>query len=550
MLRGLMQDDYPLTLQHVLQRMRWVHPDAEVVTLRPGGAARTPYGELCERVDRLGRALRSLGVREGDRVGTLLRNTQEHLELYLAVPCVGAVLHTINVRLGERQLEYVMRHAEDTVVFVEDDLVPLVEKLAADLPGARRWVVVGGGHSGTLEPAARYQELIAAAEGPYPYPRIDERQAAGLCYTSGTTGDPKGVLYSHRSSLLHALGQCGADSLGVSSDDRVMPVVPMFHACAWGLPYSAALAGADLVMPGQFVRSDAIAGLIEQERVTVAAAVPNVWWDLLAHADETHPDLSSIRLLACGGSAVPLTLMRAFEERHSVRVIQVWGLTEASPLTSVARPPAAVDAREHWRLRDRAGRLLPLVEARIVDDMGRELPWDGESVGEIELCGPWIAAAYYKTDAGDRFDGRWLRTGDIGSIDERGFVRITDRAKDVIRSGGEWISSLGLEAAMAAHPGVAEVAVIAKPDERLTERPLACVVPAEGHEPTAAELHGYLSGRMPSWWLPDAYVFLDVVPKTGTGKFDKKLLRRRLAAGALGPLQRGARAGDQAGTSS
>jgi len=533
-LHGLMQDDHQLTLQHLLQRARFVYSDSQVVTLTGRGSARAEFGEVVERVDRLSAALAALGVRPGDRVATLAWNTQQHLELYLSVPCTGAVLHTLNLRLAAEQLAYIINHAEDQVVFVEDNLIGLLEPVLGQLTTVRQWVVIGDGDPGMLYPVIRYDDLLASSSPPgYEYPVLDERQAAALCYTSGTTGNPKGVLYSHRSSLLHALGALGADSLGLSRSDRAMPVVPMFHANAWGIPYAAVLTGAGLVLPGRFTSAESLAHLIEVERVTLAGAVPTVWWDLLRYADAAGPDLSSLRMLVCGGAAVPLALMQAFEERHGTTVIQAWGLTETSPVVSLAVPPP--DAGEdHWRFRDRAGRVLPLVEARLVDEAGGELPWDGAAVGEIELSGPWIAAAYYGHEEPDRkFHGRWFRTGDIGSIDQRGFVRITDRSKDVIKSGGEWISSLELESALAAHPAVAEAAVIARPDERWTERPLACVVLADGADVTGEQLRGHLAARVPKWWLPDQFAFVAEVPKTSTGKFDKKLLRERLRAGDL-----------------
>ena len=534
MLRGLMQDDYQLTLQHLLQRARFVYSDSQIVTRTDAGLARAEFGELAERVDRLSAALGALGVRQGDRVATLAWNTQQHLELYLAVPCTGAVLHTLNLRLSPEQLGYIVGHAQDRIVFVEDSLVGLLEPILDQLTTVRQWVVIGDGDTGRLDPVIRYDELLASADRGYQYPALSERQAAVLCYTSGTTGNPKGVLYSHRSSLLHALGALSADSLGLSCSDRAMPVVPMFHANAWGIPYAAVLTGADLIMPGRFVAAEPLAHLIEAERVTLAGAVPTVWRDLLRYADIAGPDLSSLRMLVCGGAAVPPALMQAFEQRHGVRVIQAWGLTETSPIASLAIPPAAATGEAHWRYRDRAGRIVPLVEARLIDDAGGELPWDGQAVGEIELSGPWIASAYYKHAEPDaKFHGRWFRTGDIGSIDEHGFVRITDRSKDVIKSGGEWISSLDLESALAAHPAVAEAAVIAQPDERWTERPLACVVLANGAAVTVDELRAHLTARVPRWWLPDAFTFITEVPKTSTGKFDKKLLRERLRAGDL-----------------
>ena len=534
MLPGLMQDDYPLTLQHLLRRARFVYGDSEVCTLTDAGVARAELGEVVERVDRLSAALAAMGVREGDRIGSLAWNTQEHLELYLAVPCSGAVLHTLNLRLSEDQLAYIINHGEDQVVFVEDNLVGLLEPILDQLTTVRQWVVIGGGDAGRLDPVVRYDELLATAPGGYEYPAVDERQAAALCYTSGTTGNPKGVLYSHRSSLLHALGALGADSIGLSSSDRAMPVVPMFHASAWGIPYGAVLTGADLVMPGRFINAEALTGLIETERVTLSGAVPTVWWDLLRYADAQRPDLSSLRMLVCGGAAVPLALIQAFEQRHGVKLYQAWGLTESSPIASLAIPPANAGEQDHWRMRDRAGRIVPLIEVRLIDDAGGELPWDGKAVGEIELSGPWIASSYYRdADASGKFHGHWFRTGDIGSIDEQGFIRITDRSKDVIKSGGEWISSLELESALAAHPAVAEAAVIARPDERWTERPLACVVLTDGSAVTGDDLRQYLATRVPKWWLPDDFAFIDAVPKTSTGKFNKKGLRERLRAGEL-----------------
>jgi fatty-acyl-CoA synthase len=531
MLEGLMQHDHPLTLKLLLERMRRLYAGTEVVSVRGGERTRATYAEVAERADRLCSALASLGVAPGDRVATFSWNTREHLEAYLAVPCMGAVLHTLNVRLFADQLEYVVGHAEDRVILVEDSLVPVLEGLAPRLTSVRHYVVIGDGAAGSLPDALRYEELLAAQEPGYDYPELDDRQAAGLCYTSGTTGNPKGVLYSHRSNVLHAMGQCMADSIGVRSDDRVMPVVPMFHANAWGIPYGAVLTGAGLVMPGSDLSAAALAELIEAERVTVSAAVPTIWMDLLRHADEHSPDLSSVRLVICGGSAVPLSLMQQFEERHGVRILQAWGMTETSPLGSVARPPADLEEAEHWRYRSTQGRPAPLVEARLVRDDGEEVPWDGETTGELEVRGPWVARRYYGEDAGEeKFDDGWLRTGDIAAIDEAGYIIISDRTKDVIKSGGEWISSVELENEIMAHPAVREAAVIARPDERWGERPLACVVPEEGETLTLEELREHLAPRVAKWWLPDALEIVDEVPKTSVGKFDKKVLRARLTA--------------------
>jgi fatty-acyl-CoA synthase len=534
MLEGLMQHDYPLTLQHVLGRMRRVNAGSEVVSVRDGERTRATYAEIADRIDRLAAALAALGVEAGDRVATFAWNTREHFEIYMAVPCSGAVLHTVNVRLFAEQVTYIVNHAEDRVMFVDASLVPLLEDLAPTFETVRHYVVFGDGDAGSLPNAHRYEDLIGSAEPLREYPQLDERQAAGLCYTSGTTGNPKGVLYSHRSNLLHAMGQSQADSIGVMWDDRVMPVVPMFHANAWGMPYGCALAGADLVLPGANLKAEALAALIAEERVTVSGAVPTIWMDLLRYADEHHPDLTSLRSVICGGSAVPLSLMKAFEERHGVRIIQAWGMTETSPLGSVARPRAGGDGEAHWRTRDTAGRPAALVEARIVRDDGEEVPWDGKSTGELEVRGPWIARAYYRADdGGEKFDDGWLRTGDIASIDEQGYIRISDRAKDVIKSGGEWISSVELENAIMAHPAVLEAAVIARPDEKWGERPLACVVPAEGAEITLEDVREHLGGRVAKWWLPEELVVIEEVPKTSVGKFDKKVLRGRLEAGEL-----------------
>jgi fatty-acyl-CoA synthase len=536
MLEGLVQHDFPLTLQHVLGRMRTVNGGREVVTLLEDGKARATYAEVGERVDRLAAGLAGLGVGEGDRVATFMWNRQEHLEVYLAAPCMGAVLHTLNLRLFPEQLTYIVNHAEDKLVVVDASVIPLLAKVAGDFKTVERYIVVGDGDASALPgEVVRYEELLAAQDGGFDWPELDEKMAAGLCYTSGTTGEPKGVLYSHRSNILHALSTCTTDALGISSRDRVLPVVPMFHANAWGLPYAAAMAGADLVMPGPYLQAEPLAKLIEGERVTVAGAVPTIWLDLLRYADEHKPDLSSLRIVPCGGSAVPRTLMECFEDRHGVPIVQAWGMTETSPLGSVAHPPAGTEGEARWEYRTSAGRICSLVEARLAGPDEETLPWDGESTGELQVRGPWVASAYYNAEPGDvKFtDDGWLRTGDVASISPDGFIRISDRAKDVIKSGGEWISSVDLENELMAHPDVEEAAVIAKPDERWAERPLACVVLREGADPDAEGLARHLSDRVAKWWIPDEFAFIDEVPKTSVGKFDKKVLRSRLADGEL-----------------
>ena len=532
-----MQDDFPLTLHHIRRRMRDCSPGANVVTLtEPGLVDRASFAEVSERVDRLARALGRLGVEKGDRIGTFAWNNQRHFELYFAIPCVGAVLHTLNIRLFADQLSYIVNHAEDKVIFVDDSLVPVLEELAPSFQGVEHYVVMGDGDAGALPNVLRYEELLEqAGPGAFDYREADERDAAALCYTSGTTGNPKGVLYSHRSISLHSTATLVRDGLGLCRADRVLAVVPMFHANAWGLPHGAALAGADLILPNRFLAAEPLAQLIAAERPTLMGCVPTIFADLLRYADQ-HPevDLSSLCNATCGGSAVPRQLMKDFEERHQVRIFQAWGMTETSPVATFSRPTEGDHDDAYWDDRAKQGQPLPWVELRLVDDAGAEVGWDGQSTGEVEVRGPWIAASYFRDDSGEeKFDSGWLRTGDIAAVDEQGFLQITDRAKDVIKSGGEWISSVELENEVMSHPEVVEAAVIAKPDERWSERPLCCVVLRDGAVTTAPELVDHLRGRVAKWWLPDEFVFLAEIPKTSVGKFDKKVLRASLAEGTL-----------------
>jgi len=535
MLEGLMQNDFQLTLNHIRRRLDVGHGEAKVVTLTPDGPVTVSFAQTSRRVDRLARVLDGLGIQPGDRVATFAWNNQRHFELYLAVPCVGAVLHTVNVRLFAEQIAYIINHAEDQVVFVDDSLVPLLQPLVPQLQTVRHFIVMGDGDAGGLPNVLRYEELLAGVDdGPYAYPELDERQAASLCYTSGTTGNPKGVLYSHRSISLHSAAQLMADAVALSSRDRALAVVPMFHVNAWGLPYAAALTGADLILPDRFLQAEPLVRLIEAERPTLMACVPTIFADILRYADTHEVDLSSLTNAVCGGSAVPRQLMKDFEERHGVRIFQAWGMTETSPMCTFSRPPSDVEGDAHWDLRARQGRTMPFVELRLIGDAGEEIPWDGTSTGEIEVRGPWVASRYFNDPSGDdKFDHGWLRTGDIAAVDERGFVGITDRSKDVIKSGGEWISSVELENEIMAHPDVIEAAVIAKPDERWSERPLCCVVLRPGAQVSADELLEHLRPRVAKWWLPDEFAFIDAVPKTSVGKFDKKVLRAQLKEDAL-----------------
>jgi fatty-acyl-CoA synthase len=525
--------DHPLVLADLFEHGRRVHATSEVVTFTGDGVRTATFAQVGDRAARLAAALRRLGVGPADRVGTFCWNSQEHLEAYLAVPSMGAVLHTLNIRLFPEQLAYVINHGEDRVILVDDTLVPLLARVAKDLNTVERFVVIGSGDASALGDVLRYEDLIAAEQPVDEWPAIDERAAAAMCYTSGTTGEPKGVAYSHRSTYLHSLIATSGATFALSERDRVLLIVPMFHANAWGLPYASWLAGADLVMPSRFLQAEALCRLIKLTRPTLSGAVPTIWNDILRYAESNPIDVSSLRMVLCGGSAVPRILMERFEERHGLRIIQAWGMTETSPIAAIAFPPRGCDADDEMDWRAKTGRVIPGVQLRIVDAESKPLPWDGASVGEIEVRGPWITGSYYRDPASEKFDDGWLRTGDVGTVDAKGYVQITDRAKDVIKSGGEWISSVELENAIMAHPDVVEAAVIGVPDERWQERPLACVVLREGCTGDADALAGALAARVARWWVPERWSFVDEVPKTSVGKFDKKVLRRRFGDGKL-----------------
>ena len=531
-MKSTMQD-FPINIAAIFRHGRSVHAKKEVVTCEGASSRRTTYGAVADRAERLAAALRRLGVRPDDRVGTLAWNTQEHLEAYFAVPLMGAVLHTLNLRLFPDQLEYVINHAEDSVILVEDSVVPVLARVAPHLKTVRHIIVIGSGDASALRNPLRYEDLIAAEKPGFAWPEIDERAAAGMCYTSGTTGNPKGVVYSHRSTFLHSMGLCMAGSIGLNETDRVLPIVPMFHANAWGLPYGAWFAGSDFLFPGRFLQPEPLCAFIRSEKPTVSAGVPTVWIGALNHPAATREGLSSLRTIVVGGAAVPRSLIEAFDKRFGVRIIQGWGMTETSPLAALARPPPDVPPQEQLNWRAMTGRVVPGVEVRITDSDGKVQPWDGEAVGEIECRGPWVTAAYYRDDSPDRFHDGWLRTGDVGTINDRGFIQITDRAKDVIKSGGEWISSVEIENAVMAHPDVLECAVIAAPDDKWSERPLACVVKKSGSTLAADALRAFLVGRVAEWAIPENWAFIAEVPKTSVGKFDKKVLRARYAQNEL-----------------
>jgi fatty-acyl-CoA synthase len=527
-MHGQMQE-YPLTLVHPFERAERLFADKAIATAGPDGLTRTTYGEWGERTRRLGGVLDGLDISSDGRVGTFAWNTARHLELYFAAPCSGRVLHTLNIRLFPEQLQYVADHAGDEVIFADRSLLKLLWPLIDEMPSVRHVVVMDDG-VGEIpdDPRIRdYEELLAAAT-PIEWRVDDENRAAAMCYTSGTTGNPKGVVYSHRSCTLHCMGTMMVDSLGVCESDVILPVVPMFHANAWGLCQAAVMAGASLVLPGPDLSPGAIANLMEAEGVTLAAGVPTIWNGVLAELEGR--EFPSLQRILCGGSAVPKALSEAYREKIGMPILQAWGMTETSPLASVAHVRSELrDEPEEELANVRATQGMPaaMVEIRIADpDTGQELPWDGEARGELQCAGPWIAAGYYGGEGAQQFtDDGWLRTGDVAVIDSKGYIRLVDRTKDLVKSGGEWISSVELENEIMAHPQVVEAAVIAIADEKWGERPLACVVVEEGAELSADDVRGFLDGRVAKWWIPQSIEFIDEVPKTSVGKFSKKTLR-------------------------
>ena len=540
-MRSTMQD-VPLSIATIVRYGTTVHGSSEVITSTGDGVRRATYADVGRRAAQLAHALRGLGVTGDQRVGTFMWNNQEHLEAYLAIPAMGAVLHTLNVRLFPDQLAYIIDHAQDSVVLADGSVLPLLAKVLSQAPSVKHVVVNGPADTSVLDgvdvEVHAWEDLIRDQPETFDWVEVPEHDAAAMCYTSGTTGNPKGVVYSHRSIYLHSMQVCMGDGFTLNARDRVLAVVPMFHAMAWGLPYAALMVGTSMIMPDRFLTPEPLAALIAAEKPTVAGAVPTIWTGLLAELDKKAAlgqpiDVSSLRDVVVGGSACPPALMKAFEERHGVHITHAWGMTEISPLGSVGQLPANVEGEAAWAYRITQGRLVASVQGRLVAPDGSFAPHDGEAVGEIEIRGPWTTASYYLDDDPEKFHDGWLRTGDVGSITPDGFLSLTDRSKDVIKSGGEWISSVELENALMGHPAVAEASVIGVPDDKWGERPLATVVLRDGEKVEVDELRAFLSDKVASWQLPERWAFIDEVPKTSVGKFDKKVLRKQYAAGEL-----------------
>lgn len=522
----------PLTMTQMIKRAEKYFPKKEVITRTATGIKRLTYKEWGERTRRLADALQKLGVKKGDKVGTFAWNHHRHLEAYFAIPCSGAVLHTINIRLSPQHISYIINHAEDKVLLIDADLLPLIEQVKDELTTVKAFIIMTDEDElpdTKLTPAYHYEKLISEMNPEFQFPEdIDENAPAGMCYTSATTGNPKGVVYSHRGIFLHSMALGLADSFGICEKDRAMVVVPMFHVNAWGIPFAGVWFGTTLVMPGANFTPKSLAELIEKEKVTITAGVPTIWLALLNELEQNKYDLSSLRGIICGGSAAPKAVIRAFEEKYNVPFLHAYGMTETSPLVVVSNLKSYQDDlpyEEQLEFKAKQGALVPGLEIKVIGKDG-EVAWDGKEMGELLIRGPWIASEYYKDErTKEAFKDGWLYTGDVVTIDEEGFIKIVDRTKDLIKSGGEWISSVDLENALMAHEAVFEAAVVAVPHEKWQERPVACVVLKENAQVTKEELIEFLKPQFAKWWLPDDILFLDEIPKTSVGKFLKRTLR-------------------------
>ena len=529
--------NYPLTLTHFFERSRRLFAKKTIATRVPGRAMfRYTYDHFAERTTRLAGALAALGVRRGDRVATFAWNSHRHLEIYWAAPLSGAILHTLNIRLSPLDLTYIINHAGDSVIFVDASLWPTLAAIRDKLTTVRKIVIMPDGVADAVQTAGRehdeYEALLSAAEPLRAWPELGETDAAGMCYTSGTTGHPKGVVYTHRAMFLHCLAEATTDLFGISERDRILHIVPMFHANSWCLPFTGVMVGADQIFAGANPQPPDICRMIQNERITFTGAVPTVWIAIKELCEKEGYDISSLRTIAIGGSAAPRSLQQAYAKNFGVQMSHAWGMTEMTPLGTVTRLKSYMEdwsEEKKYDVYSRVGYASVGVDIRIVDDSGAVLPWDGESMGELQVRGPWVVGSYYDNpESADRFtaDG-WFRTGDVATIDAEGYVQITDRTKDLIKSGGEWVSSVDVENLIMSHPKVLEAAVIAVPHPKWVERPLACVVPKPGAALEPGEIIEFLRPQLAKWALPDAVEIIDAVPKTSVGKFDKKVLRER-----------------------
>lgn len=524
----------PLTMTQMINRAEKFFSKKEVVSRTASGIQRFTYRQIAERTRKLAEALQKLGVERGDKVGTLAWNHHRHLEAYFAIPCSGAVLHTINIRLSPQHIVFIINHAEDKVLLIDSDILPLIEAIKDKIPAVKAFVIMTDEPElpeTTLSNVYHYEKLLDEATGEYEYPDdLDENAPAGMCYTSATTGNPKGVVYSHRGIVLHSMALGMADSAAVSEKDIAMPVVPMFHVNAWGLPFAAVWFGTNLVMPGPYFTPKLLAELIQEEKVTITAGVPTIWLGLLKELEENTYDMSSLRSVLCGGAAAPKGMIKAFEQKHKIPFMHAYGMTETSPLVVISTLKSyqeELSYEEKVDIKAKQGILVPGLEMKVVGKDG-EVAWDGKEMGEFAVRGPWIASEYYKDErTSDAFRDGWLYTGDVVTIDEEGFMKIVDRTKDLIKSGGEWISSVDLENALMAHEAVFEAAVIAVPSEQWQERPVACVVLKESYKGKIdkEELYEFLKPQFAKWWIPDDILFLEEIPKTSVGKFLKMALR-------------------------
>jgi acyl-CoA synthetase (AMP-forming)/AMP-acid ligase II len=531
----------PLLMHQLLERGPRVAPNEQIITATADGVRRQTYRETRDRAHQLAHALHDAGVRVGDRVGTFMWNGARHLEAYYAIASMGAVLHTLNIRLSDVDLEYIIDHAQDRIIIVDADLLPLLEKLEGRMPSVERVVVATEpGYEGwrtSLPNPIDYEAFIANKPTTYQWPEVDERSPLGLCYTSGTTGRPKGVEYEHRSQYLHTLMLCMTDAIGLSASDTICGIVPMFHVMSWGVPWSATMLGARQVMPHRFMDPGRLARLMADEGVTISAGVPTIWQGVRAvyEAAPDKFDLSALTRVTCGGSAPPLSLIQWFWDELGIEMIQGWGMTETSPLATLSR---RIMKRSHLSLPEserianvgKAGQVMPGLEIEIFDENFNALPHDGEAVGEILIRGPWICSAYYKVDQPEKFHDGWLVTGDVGKIDPEEYLIISDRSKDLVKSGGEWISSVDLENHIVALPGVAQACVVAQPHPKWDERPVALVVLKAGAELTPEQVIEHCANAFAKWQLPDEVLFVDAIPLTSTGKMDKKVVRADLEA--------------------